>query len=197
MRWMSLGIVLALAAACADPSSKPTVTVCKGSACHEQDKSVVTYDPASAVPDPDPDGRLASLEALARDDPSAAYDLGLRLFRGDGVRQDSYQALKWMRDAAERGDRQAQTAVGRLYYTGLEEMGSDLREAEKWLSAAAGYGDKEADALLAEVRKALASDEAYRRQLASLRATTYYWWYRGWSYRWYWDPYRRTYLGYY
>lgn len=197
MRWMLMGIVLLVAAACADTPSKPTVTVCKGNACQEQDKSVVTYDPASAVPDPDPDGRLTRLEALARNDPSAAYDLGLRLFRGDGVRQDSYQALKWMRDAAERGDRQAQTAVGRLYYTGLEEMGSDLREAEKWLSAAAGRGDKEAEALLAEARKALANDEAYRRRLADLRANTYYWWYRGWSYRWYWDPYRRTYLGYY
>lgn len=160
MRQMPLGIVLALATACADASSKPTVTVCKGDACREQDKSVVTYDPAT-----------------------------------DGVRQDSDQALKWMRNAAERGDRQAQTAVGRLYYTGLEEMGSDRQEAEKWLSAA-GRGDKEAGALLAEVRQALASDEAYRRRLANLRATTSYWWYRGWSYRWYWDPYRRTYLSY-
>lgn len=190
-------LLLALLAACADASDKQTVTVCQGSACRQQDKSTVTYDPATAVPDPDPDGRIAGLEALARDDPSAAYDLGLRFYRGDGVRQDSYQALKWMRDAAERGDRQAQTAVGRLYYTGLEEMGSDLREAERWLAAAAGRGDKEAEALLTDVRKARASDEQYRRRLSELRASTYYWWTRGWGYRWYWDPYRRSYLGYY
>lgn len=197
MRLQLRVMLLVIVAGCADTSDKKTVTVCQGSACQEQDKSLVTYDPASAVPDPDPDGRIAALEALARNDPSAAYDLGLRFYRGDGIRQDSYQALKWMRDAAERGDRQAQTAVGRLYYTGLEEMGSDLRESERWLSAAAGRGDKEAAALLAEVQKARASNEEYRRRLTELRATTYYWWTRGWVYRWYWDPSRRIYLGYY
>jgi uncharacterized protein len=196
MRRTSMGIVV-IAVACAAVPTSATVTVCQGNACREQDKSVVTYDPASAVPDPNPDGRIAGLEALARQDPSAAYDLGLRFYRGDGVRQDSYQALRWMRDAAERGDRGAQTAVGRLYFTGLEEMGSDLREAEKWLSSAAGRGDKEAETLLAEVRKARASDEEYRRRLVELRSATYYWWTRGWAYRWYWDPYRRSYLGYY
>jgi TPR repeat protein len=86
-------------------------------------------------------------------DPRAAYDLGLRYFRGDGVRQDSYQALKWMRDAAERGYLKAQTAVGRLYLMGLEEMGSDPAEAEKWLSIAAGRGDKEAKTLLAQATR--------------------------------------------
>jgi TPR repeat protein len=58
--------------------------------------------------------QAAKLIALAEKDPRAAYDLGLRYFRGDGVRQDSYQALKWMRDAAERGFLKAQTAVGRF-----------------------------------------------------------------------------------
>jgi len=55
-----------------------------------------------------------------------------------------------MRDAAERGDLGAQKAVGRLYPTGLEEMGSDPREAEKSLSIAAGRGDTEAATLLVE-----------------------------------------------
>jgi TPR repeat protein len=192
-----MAVLVTVLAACTDASNKQTVTVCQGNDCREQDKSVVTYDPSTAVPNPDPDGRIAALEALARENPSAAYDLGLRFYRGDGVRQDSYQALKWMRDAAERGDRQAQTAVGRLYYTGLEEMGSDLQEAERWLSIAAGRGDKEAEALLAEVRKARASNEEYRRRLTELRATTSYWWTRGWGYRWTWDPYRRSYYGYY
>ena len=195
MRRILITLVV-LAIGCAEGASEPTVTICQGSDCRVQDKSVVTSRPADTVPDPDPNGRIAGLEALARNDPSAAYDLGLRFFRGDGVRQDSYQALKWMRDAAERGDRQAQTAVGRLYFTGLEEMGSDLRESERWLAAAAGRGDKEAEALLSEVRTALASDKEYQRKLNERRATTYYYWSRGWSYRYYWDPYRRGYYGY-
>ncbi|MCK5437659.1 MAG: sel1 repeat family protein, partial [Desulfobulbaceae bacterium] len=98
---------------------------------------------SKAVPDADPEGRIPALEALAQQDPRAAYDLGLRFFRGDGVRQDSYQAIQWMRNAAERGDIDAQKALGRLYLTGLEEMGSDPQEAEKWLRIAAGRGDKE------------------------------------------------------
>ncbi|HHT8990295.1 TPA: tetratricopeptide repeat protein, partial [Burkholderia cenocepacia] len=90
----------------------------------------------------------------AKTQPKAAYDLGLRYFRGDGVRQDSYQALKWMREAAERGDLNAQKALGSFYLFGLEEMGSDAREAEKWLSIAAGRGDKESKKLLDLARQA-------------------------------------------
>jgi TPR repeat protein len=62
-----------------------------------------------------------------RQDPRAAYDLGLKYFRGDGLRQDSYPALKWMREAAEHGNLKAQKVIGRVYLTGLEEMGPDPR----------------------------------------------------------------------
>ena len=55
-----------------------------------------------------------ALEAMAAKDPRAAYDLGLRFFRGDGVKKDSYLAIKWMRDAGERGDFKAAQALGRL-----------------------------------------------------------------------------------
>jgi TPR repeat protein len=96
---------------------------------------------------------IATLKSLAAEDPRASYDLSLRYFRGDGVRQDSYEALQWMRDAAERGDRAAQKELGKLYMTGLEEMGSDFREARKWLTIAASAGDKEAKSLLQEVKQ--------------------------------------------
>lgn len=122
---------------------------------------------------------LADLEKIARQDPSAAYDLGLRYFRGDGVRQDSYRALQWMRDAAERGDIEAQKAVGRLYMTGLEEMGADLQEARKWLSIAAGRGDEEAEHLLLELGSSSSNDDAYTR-------STYHSWYHAYPYRLYW-----------
>ena len=122
---------IALLAACAQPPKPEVVRICDSAGCSDRPADSASFDADAAVPDPDPDGRIAALEALARDDPRAAYDLGLRFFRGDGVRQDSYKALQWMRDAAERGDLNAQKAVGRLYLTGLEEMGSDPREAEK------------------------------------------------------------------
>ncbi|AGK49142.1 putative sel1-like repeat protein [Burkholderia thailandensis MSMB121] len=55
------------------------------------------------------DLRIAALKERAKTEPKAVYDLGLRYFRGDGVRQDSYQAL------------------GVFYLFGLEEMGAHAR----------------------------------------------------------------------
>ena len=101
------------------------VRICDDSGCSNRPANSATYNPSAEFPDSDPDGRIAALEELARKDPRAAYDLGLRFFRGDGVRKDTYKALQWMRDAAERGHLEAQKAVGRFYLTGLEEMGSD------------------------------------------------------------------------
>ncbi len=126
------------------------------------------------------------LEDVARQDPRAAYDLGLRYFRGDGVRQDSYQALQWMREAAERGDLNAQKALGRLYLTGLEEMGADYREAEKWLRIAASRGDKESEQLLVEAA-AFASEERrsgeiYHRWVNRWQPVFYQRWYYGYPY---------------
>lgn len=110
---------------------------------------------------------ISTLISLAEKDPRAAYDLSLRYFRGDGVRQDSYQALKLMRDAAERGDLIAQKEIGKLYMTGLEEMGSDFQEAKKWLSIAVSKGDKEAKALLQEV------EQAHLKERSNYRYTAY------------------------
>ncbi len=173
-------------AGCAGAPPSETMRICDSSGCSDRSTDTANYDPSSAVPDDDPDGRVAALEELARDDAGAAYDLGLRFFRGDGVRQDSYRALQWMRDAAERGYLPAQKAVGRLYLTGLEEMGSDPREAEKWLTIAAGRGDKEAAKLLKEATQARKSDEAYYRWRAHWRPIFYRHWYYNYPYRWHW-----------
>ena len=155
---ISSGLLLAgTLVGCATPPAPDsnTVRLCDSSGCEEVDKSTARFDPSSTVPDADPEGRMPALEQLAKEDPRAAHDLALRLFRGDGVRRNRYQALQWRRDAAERGDLGAQKALGRLYLTGLEEMGSDPRETEKWLSIAAGRGDKEAEELLVEASAAL------------------------------------------
>lgn len=125
----------------------------------------------------------------------AQYNLAMMMFRGDGVRRDSYGAIQMMRRAGENGDVRAQAALGQLYRTGYEEMGTDLSESRKWLALAAGQGDGEAKAALAEVEAAIAAgaeanESAWRdRWRGDWRD---YWWRRPY-YGWYhprWRPYR-------
>ncbi len=180
----SLLLLVGLLVSCATPPTPDsnTVRLCDSSGCEEVDKSTARFDPSSTVPDADPEGRMPALEEMAREDPRAAHDLALRLFRGDGVRRDSYKALQWMREAAERGDLGAQKAVGRLYLTGLEEMGSDPREAEKWLTIAAGRGDKEAQRLLVEASEARKNEDAAYQLRTRWRPVFYNSWYSGYRY---------------
>ena len=184
MKTRLLLILCVALAACAQPAQRETVRICDGDGCNERPRSHASEDPAAT--DAEDDGRLTALEALAERDPRAAYDLGLRYFRGDGVRQDSYKALTWMRSAAERGNLGAQKALGRLYLTGLEEMGSDPREAEKWLSIAASRGDTESGKLLSEANAARKSDEAYFKWRERWRGVFHDNWYRRYSYLGYW-----------
>jgi len=144
-----------------------------------------------AIPPQELEISIATLKSLAANDPRASYDLSLRYLRGDGVRQDSYEALKWMRDAAERGDREAQKEIGKLYMTGLEEMGSDFREAQKWLTIAASKGDNEAKALLQEVKQGRLQEEkqyeirssSYPSTFGGLDSSYRMYWLRGqWRY---------------
>jgi TPR repeat protein len=149
--------------ACAQPQGTPkakSVEVCNSSGCGVQSSKTQTFDPSAAVPDEDPNGMLPALTAAAEADPRAAFDLGLRYMRGDGLRQNSWKAIEWMRDAAERGELRAQSALGRLYMTGLEETGADFNEAERWLSIAADRGDREARTLLSEAQAGKAQQQA-------------------------------------
>lgn len=191
LTWTAL-ISGALLSACAQtPASQTpqaaTVRICDDSGCSDRPRNTATLDTAAGS-DPEAERRMQSLEALAAKDPRAAYDLGLRFFRGDGVRQDSYQALKWMREAGERGNVQAQLAVGRFYLMGLQEMGSDPAEAEKWLSMASSRGDREATKLLAEAQAAKKSEQQYYRWRETNRKAWYGWWYSGYPYYSYWGP---------
>lgn len=173
-----------LLAACTQPPPRETVRICDSEGCSERSRGYATHD--ARVSDGKDDGRVAALEALAEREPRAAYDLGLRYFRGDGVRQDSYKALTWMRSAAERGHLEAQKALGRFYLTGLEEMGPDPREAEKWLSITASRGDKEAQTLLAEASAARKSEEAEWKWRQRWKGVFHDYWYRRYTYLGYW-----------
>jgi len=163
-----------------------TIRICDASGCSDRPGNYSSFVPPVKDWQDDLDKNIPALEELAHKDPRAAYDLGLRFFRGDGVRKDSYQALQWMRNAAERGDFYAQKALGRLYLTGLEEMGSDPREAQKWLTLAAGRGDKESEKLLEEAIIARKNEESYSIWTNRWRSTFYGYWYSGYPYRYHW-----------
>jgi len=169
--------------ACAQPASEPLVRICDP-VCSDRPVSQVNQELRDTGGD---DGRMAALEAEAARNPRAAYDLALRYFRGDGVRRDSYRALSWMRAAAEQGDFNAQKALGRLYLTGLEEMGRDPGEARTWLSLAASRGDRESKRLLAEAEAARRSEEQEYKWLNRWRPEFYRGWYSRYPYygRWY------------
>jgi hypothetical protein len=171
--------------ACTNTSPQKTIRICNSDGCADRPHDYSSLDLETKAVTEDT-GKMASLEKLAAQDPRAAYDLALRFFRGDGVRQDTYRSIKWMRDAAERGDLNAQKALGRLYLTGLGEMGADPGEAEKWLSITVAKGDQEAAILLEEATQARRSNQEEYRWFNRWRSTFYNDWYYGYPYNWYW-----------
>lgn len=169
--------------ACAQPASDGMVRVCDP-ICSDRP----AYQGSPELRDAgENDFRIAALEDAAARHPRAAYDLALRYFRGDGVRKDSYKALSWMRVAAEKGDLNAQKALGRLYLTGLEEMGRDPREARTWLALAASRGDRQSKKLLAEAEAATRSEEEEYKLMNRWRTEVYNGWWSGYSYHGVWN----------
>ena len=186
MKHLIFCLLLAAGSAHAQTAEK-TIRICDASGCSERARSASTFNP-NASTDPEADKRLAALEAVAKNDPRAAFDLGLRYFRGDGVAQNTYQALQWMRSAGERGELRAQSALGRFYLAGLEEMGADPAEAERWLTLAAGRGDKEAEQLLPEATAAKTNQRDAYRVREDRRKNWVVGWYTVYPYYWAWGP---------
>lgn len=129
---------------------------------------------------------IAKLKELVDSDSRAAFDLGLRYFRGDGIEQNSYQAIEWMRKAGEKGNLNAQAALGRIYLTGLEEMGPDFQEAHKWLLIAASRGDEESGRLLTQAGDGRDDERTYQRLKKDWYMQTYRCWYSKYAYTLYW-----------
>lgn len=199
-RWLALCATLALGACAQNPSHSDQVRICDDHGCGNQPKSQVSFEASgngnngNTGNNADSDGRITALKSAAQKEPRAAYDLGLRYFRGDGVPQDSYQALVWMRKAAEGGALEAQKALGNFYLFGLEEMGPDPREAEKWLLIASGRGDAESRKLLEQARAAKKSEETYYTWQTEWRAVYYGYWSSGYPYYGHWQ--QRSWYGY-
>lgn len=180
-------IITLFLAACANnpPPAPQTMRVCDQNGCVDRPKNYATLDTVN-TPEAAEDTKIKELEKIAAGDPRAAYDLGLRFFRGDGVRQDSYLAIKWMREAAEKGNFAAQKALGRLYLTGVGETGSDPGEAERWLSMTASKGDQEAKQLLKIATEARQANQAEFQVHDRWRRSIYDSWAIGYRYNWYW-----------
>jgi TPR repeat protein len=80
-------------------------------------------------------------ERAQKGDPSAQFELGDAYTKGEGVPQDSAEAVKWYRIAAEQGDAKAQYRLGLMYAIG-EGVPEDSAEAVKWILKAAEQGSK-------------------------------------------------------
>ena len=72
-------------------------------------------------------------------DARAENNLGYMYYKGEGVVQDSSEAVKWFRKAAEKGYAKAQNNLGYMYYKG-EGVVQDSSEAVKWFRKAAEKG---------------------------------------------------------
>ena len=185
MKHQLLFLLLIVGAASAQTKDQ-TIRICDESGCSDRPRSSASFDP-TRDDHPEETRRLAALADIASKDPRAAYDLALRYFRGDGVARDSYQAIRWMRQAGDRGVPEAYLALGRFYLMGVEEMGSDPIEAEKWLTLGAARGDKEAEILLAQARTKRTEQELERWR--AIQAKSFFiWWSSGYPYYWHWTP---------
>ncbi|OGW49002.1 MAG: hypothetical protein A2V62_05915 [Nitrospirae bacterium RBG_19FT_COMBO_58_9] len=72
-------------------------------------------------------------------DAEAQFNLGLLYDRGQGVRKDKSEALRWYRLAATQGDTFAQNALGDNYWEGTG-VPKDDTEAVRWWRLAAEKG---------------------------------------------------------
>ena len=183
-------LALVLAGCAAQPASEQiarpeTVRICQGNTCSDQHRSTATFQADRG--DPEAERRMSALAHLAESDPKAAYDLGMRLLRGDGVERNAYQAIEWLRKAGDRGHLAAQIALGRIYLTGVGEMGADPAEAETWLSMAAARGDKDSQRLLGEAQAAK-QDEQRAYQVRDAYRKSWGRWYYSVPYYWVWGP---------
>jgi len=186
----AVGCLALFAGGCASQqqaqTQEPVAKVCNNQGCQQRDPSTGRPETKAGVT-PEQQRKLEALTELAEREPSAAYDLALRYLRGDGVKQNDYQFVQWLRSAGERGHPAAQKALGRLYLTGLSEMGADGQEAQKWLMISASQGDKEAKELMQIATTMRNQQQADYRWRTRLRDYYHPYWYGRFHYGWRWN----------
>ena len=75
-------------------------------------------------------------------DASTQFNLGLMYNKGQGVKQDDVEAVKWYRQAAEQGYAKAQYNLGVMYYQG-EGVRQDKGQAKEWFGKACDNGHQD------------------------------------------------------
>ncbi len=73
---------------------------------------------------------------------SAQFNLGNMYRRGQGVKQDNFEAVKWYRKAAEQGNAKAQVLLGLAYLLG-KGVQFNKSLAKEWLGKACDNGDQQ------------------------------------------------------
>lgn len=87
---------------------------------------------------------IAALRQRAEQgNPLAQYNLGISYYQGQGVIQDTVQALFWFRKAADQGQADAQWELGALYGKG-DGVPQDFAQAVAWFRKAAEQGNADA-----------------------------------------------------
>lgn len=81
-------------------------------------------------------------------DAEAAFYVGRMYEKGDGVRKDEREVVKWYRKSAEGGYAPAQYRVAVGYAYGFAGLPKDQDEATKWLRRSAEGGHKKAQKIL-------------------------------------------------
>ncbi|MEN6438588.1 MAG: tetratricopeptide repeat protein [Syntrophobacter sp.] len=85
--------------------------------------------------------------AAEQNDARAQYRLGAMFDRGQGVDQNSGEALKWYGLAAEQEYADAEYSLGLMSYFG-QGVPQDYREATRWFRLAVRHGKEDARYLL-------------------------------------------------
>ncbi len=87
---------------------------------------------------------IALLSKVAqKNNPDAAFLLGVAYTEGRVVAKDLKRSLYWYENAADLGDKDAMLVVGWYYYKG-EVVKKDLQKAKYWFQKVANLGDIEA-----------------------------------------------------
>ncbi|NIA72148.1 protein kinase [Pelagibius litoralis] len=93
-------------------------------------------------------------------DPIAQASLGLKYYRGEGIRRNLQEAFRWTAKAAEQGEARAQSNLG-FYYMNGEGVRRDPAQAARWWQEAAAQGLQQAQfnlGLLYETGQGVSAD---------------------------------------
>lgn len=99
-------------------------------------------------PDPKPGTLEWYLQNAEKGDAAAQCELGRRYLSGEGVAEDTAEAMNWYSKAAEQGNADAQLLLGQWYENGTN-VAADKAEALKWYRMAGEKGSAELQLKLA------------------------------------------------